>query len=533
MAIKLIETEWGKKLVVTFPYCAHKVSAIKSLDWENTHRRYVPEEKAWEIDAVPDVVYFIERELGMVVPKEIFEQIVATYEAQNNSVDIVLHATQGQVEGAISERVRTSLREALRYMLDGVEWSTKYQTGEWDGWRNLWDDYYQTFPIGLLELVKRTLIQHKVDFTIVDNRVVSNVNLQLNWTGFALRKYQTDAVKEAIDIGNGFISLPTGSGKTLVALNIMYKLDKTTVIFVHLKELLYQWARVIEKVLGVKPGLVGDGLYEEKQITVAMLQTVNGRPLQRKYDIMVVDECHHIPADTFKEVAFKVQAKYRFGLSATPWREDGKELLIQAQTGTMLSSTTPQKLVEAGYLAKPKFLIAGYEDEYIWDRSYQREYKKLVTSEIRNARIVEIVKDLHEQGHKIYVDVKRIAQGKTLKLMLEMADVPAIFISGTTATKKRQKVLSEFETDSHVLVSTLIKEGVDLPCMSVVVLAGGGKSGIQVIQTLGRALRPKEPINEALIVDFKDDGKYVGDHFDSRCATLKRYYGELYQPKTI
>lgn len=93
----------------------------------------------------------------------------------------------------------------------------------------------------------------------------------------------------------------------------------------------------------------------------------------------------------------------------------------------------------------------------------------------------------------------------------------------------RGEALSTFERDGFVLVSTLIKEGVDLPVMNAIVLAGGGKSGIRVIQTIGRALRPKPGTNEALIIDIRDKGGYLTKHFERRQEVIRDCYGVLYR----
>ena len=377
---------------------------------------------------------------------------------------------------------------------------------------------------------------------VIDKRSETEKELYLVWSfPYELRDYQKEIVQKALENKGGYICLPTGSGKTIIALRIIYELKKPAFIIVHRKELLYQWARVIENVLGIKPGLIGDNHYEERDITVAMVQTAVRRLPKKQYDILIADECHHIPADTFYQLADHIQARYRFGLSATPWREDKKDLMIIAQLGKLIAKVSVEKLVSEGHLAKPKFIIVQHRQAPLYkeewedgNRAFNRIYRDyIVRGKRRNEAIVKIVKKLYEEGHKIYVDVKRLEHGRILERMLRAAGVKAIFISGESQSARRQQVLRNFEQDGFVLISTLIKEGVDLPAMTCCVLAGGGKSSIQVIQTIGRALRPKKGTNEALIVDFEDRGTYVWEHYMSRIQTYKDYYGVLYKPEYI
>ena len=153
--------------------------------------------------------------------------------------------------------------------------------------------------------------------------------------------------------------------------------------------------------------------------------------------------------------------------------------------------------------------------------------------EERNRAIVEIVSQLVKQGYKVYVDVYQVEHGKALAWMLKEKGIKAIFIHGGTPSKRRQEVLKNFEKDGFVLVSTLIKEGADLPAMSACVLAGGRKSSIQVIQTIGRALRTAPGKDHAVIVDFADQGAYVFQHYQQRIKIYRDYYGELFQPEHV
>lgn len=469
---------------------------------------------------------------------DIFGDKVKNIVLEKKKIRVIIHGSHGIIDGWVDSDVLDMLDEMMRFRPDGYEYATSYQNGLWDGYIRLFEKRIKRFPIGFLNKVLDLLGKHyKIE--IVDKRTETERQLKLSWNfPHKLRNYQEEVIQKAIENKGGYICLPTGAGKTVIALRLIYLLRKPTLVVVHRKELLYQWARLIEDVLGYKPGLIGDNQYEEKEITVAMVQTAIRRLPEKRYDILITDECHHIPADTFYGLADHIQARYRYGLSATPWREDKKDLMIIAQLGKLIAKVSVEKLVSDGHLAKPVFIIVRHRQKPLYkgkyengNAAYARIYKEyIVKGKERNKAIIEIVKKLHSEGHKIYVDVKRISHGRTLERMLKQEGINAIFISGESESKRRQNVLKNFEKDGFILISTLIKEGVDLPAMTCCVLAGGGKSSIQTIQTIGRALRPKKGTNEAVIVDFEDTGDYMRAHSYERMQTYRDYYGVLFKP---
>ncbi|NJE77474.1 DEAD/DEAH box helicase, partial [Thermococcus sp. ES12] len=134
----------------------------------------------------------------------------------------------------------------------------------------------------------------------------------------------------------------------------------------HTKELLYQWADNIREVLGIEPGLVGDNNWDEKPVTVAMIQTLLSRgvdKLKKQYAILMFDECHRTSAaEKFYELGISLPQKFRFGLSATPWRRiKGEELKIEGAIGPIIYEIKAEDLIKEKFLAKPRFMIIGYE----------------------------------------------------------------------------------------------------------------------------------------------------------------------------
>ena len=154
----------------------------------------------------------------------------------------------------------------------------------------------------------------------------------LTWIGYDLRSHQDEAVVKALprlwDGLGTILMMPTGSGKSLLAMYLINELRVKTLILVHKKNLMEQWYKGIKHTMSYAPGICGDGVKEIKPITIGMIQTI---AKDKKFDInyfdfIIVDEVHHLPADQTYDIVMKSNAYYKLGLSATPTREDGNEM---------------------------------------------------------------------------------------------------------------------------------------------------------------------------------------------------------------
>ena len=435
-------------------------------------------------------------------------------------------------------KIENYIDRVTRFQPKGFEHSEKYEEGTWDGWIHLYDARNGTFPYGLLNDVIDMLCAEEVDFTIDDQRSFRSFDPLPAIRIPSLRDYQTEAMIKAIEVKRGVICLPTGSGKTRTAIAIIARLRLPALFFVHKKELLYQTKDTLEKEFKTKIGQVGDGETDIQPITVAMVQTASRLPqeLFRDYGVAIFDECHHAPADTVYDIAKELHCEYVIGLSATPRREDGKEMLIWAATGPICKNISTSELIERKFLAKPyidyievKAIPIGYHTKY------QEVYKKaIVNNDERNGKIALKAVELAALG-KTYVHVRQIAQGKTLTSLINDA-LPdgypkAEFIYGQDSSKTRQRVINSFRRkDLRIMVSTLLGEGMDLPEMYALILASGGLSRTFVQQVFGRVLRGS--VHKVVeFWDVRDVCTYLYDHFLERVRFYKSEPAFVLSPK--
>ena len=264
------------------------------------------------------------------------------------------------------------------------------------------------FPLGLLERVQDVLKGAGVEFSVVDERGPPQGTTIPEKGALGLRPYQERAVTAFAQKGYvGIINACTGSGKTIMAIDIIKRLKTPVVIYVPTTVLLYQWKNEIENFIDMECGTIGDGKCEIRPVTVAMYQTVS-RALTdnvfskyvtdawsmekdttdivnrqeaiisfiRSAGLSVMDECHTCGAKTFLQVAINTPARYKLGLSATSlMRPDGADLAVIAGCGEPCAHVTTSELIKGGYLSPLIVKIVTLPD--LKARKKQKTGKKL------------------------------------------------------------------------------------------------------------------------------------------------------------
>lgn len=178
-------------------------------------------------------------------------------------------------------------------------------------------------------------------------------------------------------IEDGKDPAPTGSGKTILALNLIVRRGQPTLIVVHTKELMDQWGSRIATFLGTparEAGVIGNGKKRiGAKITVALVQSLYkcAGEVAPHVGHLVVDECHRAPSRTFTEAVTAFDCRLMLGLSATPWRRDGLSWLIYWHLGEKVHEVDKDSLVEAGHilLAEVIWRETDYEPTFDPDTS--------------------------------------------------------------------------------------------------------------------------------------------------------------------
>ncbi|MBM4397719.1 MAG: DEAD/DEAH box helicase [Deltaproteobacteria bacterium] len=362
--------------------------------------------------------------------------------------------------------------------------------------------------------------------------------LHLALTG-ELRDYQAAAVEAAVREAGGVIQAPTGSGKTVVAMGLVARLRTPALIVVHTSVLLEQTAARVRQFLGVEPALVGGGHDSPGQadclsggpggdVTIAMVQTLMRRdlaPWRDRFGLVVLDEAHHCPAETFKSVVQAFAARYRVGLTATPNRKDRLHPVLYDVVGPLVHVVAPKTLVATGSIARVEVIHVETEFRGAFRNNYGRLINRVAADPGRNALLVEKIRQLHA-GRSLVLS-ERVDHCRMLADRLAEAGVKAVAMTGETPREAREDLLRRFASgDVEALVSTtaLVGEGFDLPAIDTVFLTIPNGNVAKTTQALGRALRPHEGKAAGRIVDFVDSRvSLLRNQFNRRLRVYQRF----------
>ena len=425
---------------------------------------------------------------------------------------------------------------------------------EWDGYRKLFNTRYQTFPIGLLDTIRSAFTNAGIPVTVVDKRKRNNEIIDYVMDNYQVREYQTHAVLMSVSHGNGIIKAATGAGKTTIAARTIHAIKKKTIFIVHTRDLLYQTIESFSRMFPHETiGQIGDGKIDYQNITVATMQTLAilndievGRnkfdedadnikenkirykdiynpDVWHKYrntvDCVMFDEVQRICSQTAYAVRFLFErAIYAFGYSASPWRDDGSDLMIEAAFGKRIVDITASELIHQGYLVKPYITIKSAPA--VWQgTTYEQVYKTaIVENTFRNMQVVQDAMEQYKLGRNTLVLVTQIKHGELLEKMLGQSGVPAVFISGKSGMKKRRQTIKDMRSGKAQLViaSTIADVGLDVPRLQSIVEAGAGKSSVTALQRLGRIMRPFKGKDKCYFITYHDNVPYISQQIDKK-----------------
>lgn len=319
-----------------------------------------------------------------------------------------------------------------------------------------------------------------------------------------LRDYQRTALDRMVTARQGHVVMPCGAGKTVTGLAAICAIGQPALVIVHTKDLLDQWCEQIRELVGIEPGVYGGGKKHLGEITVATVQTLVRMDaealdeLASYFGCVVVDEAHHTPASTFQQVLNEIPARYRFGLTATPTREDGLTPLLRMTLGAELFAIDYTELVERGHLEQPaiKIIETGFQYDYFSQEDYQGCMAALCEDPDRNELIADIAAGDALNGHSVLVLSDRVehchAIAKSIAAgFLTDLEAPPVVLTGDVQSKDRAIILEAFKSGQIkiLIATTLADEGLDVPRLSRVILAYPGKSVARTTQRLGRLMR--------------------------------------------
>ncbi len=353
-------------------------------------------------------------------------------------------------------------------------------------------------------------------------------------TSLPLFDYQEQAIASWQDLDQrGIVVLPTGAGKTVVALKAISLVNRPALIVVPTLDLLNQWYKRLAETFKIDIGLIGQGVCDIRDVTVITYQSAYRRIVEigDRFGLLIFDEVHHLTAPEWVEIARMAIAPFRLGLTATYDPRGSKELNeligplaywkpIRELSGKRLA---PYEVIRLSVSLLPEERLAYERESAIYLEYWQGRSNQAAEDTQSSGRLQTL---LREQARDVrarralqaFQQMRRITSGAEAKLdLLEQlfrrhaSDRAIVFtatnevaykisrqflipaITHLTNARERKTILERFESGEYkaVVTSKVLNEGVDVPEAVIAIILGGSGSTREHTQRLGRILRQR------------------------------------------
>ena len=368
-------------------------------------------------------------------------------------------------------------------------------------------------------------------------------SININFNG-SLFDYQVNIIDKYIKhietSGGGLLDVEPGKGKTVMALNIISRIKKKTLVIVHKTFLMNQWKERIQQFLpdanvGFIQGKTID--VEGKDIVIGMLQTLSTKDFSddivNQFGLTVYDECHHLSAEVFSQVMIRLNTNYILGLSGTMTRKDGLTKVFKWFIGPVVhkekSESQEEVLIKALYFEDPdNYEYNNVETDFKGNPQYSKMISKICSNESRTSMILNVIhhelKDNYEQQIMILAHNKSLIAEIFHKAQVFEKSV-GLYIGGM-----KEEQLKESETKKIIIATyAMASEGLDIKTLTTLCMA---TPKTDVCQSVGRILRSKH--KRPLVIDIVDKHDIFQRQFNKRKTyyNKKKYNIQKYQNLT-
>ena len=411
---------------------------------------------------------------------------------------------------------------------------------------------YIVLPRGLREEILKKFDNAGISYKIEDKRTKGQ-ELNISFRG-ELRESQIPAVETMLENETGILHAATAFGKTVVCCDMIARRGISTLILVDRADLMNQWIKRLEEFLDIdeelpeyqtktgrtrkRKSLIGNlqGAHDTLTgiVDVAMIRSLKKKdgfhPKLKEYAQVYFDECHHAASDSAIEVLQEINAKYVYGVTATPKRGDGKEKINEFLLGPIRYRFTAKDRAEEqniNHLVYPRF-TRTVKPHHLSKTPYGNDaYELIRNNDVRDEQIIRGVADCVQAGRTPVVLTKYVDHAKKLSERLKTYADRLILLTGANGTKARRAQVEELnkvdDSDSLILVGTgsLLGEGFDFPRLDTLFMATPVSGENVVEQYVGRLNRDYDGKENVIVYDYVDSHIPKFDKMYS--ARLKAY----------
>lgn len=411
---------------------------------------------------------------------------------------------------------------------------------------------YIVLPRGLREEILKKFDNAGISYKIEDKRTKGQ-ELNISFRG-ELRESQIPAVETMLENETGILHAATAFGKTVVCCDMIARRGISTLILVDRADLMNQWIKRLEEFLDIdeelpeyqtktgrtrkRKSLIGNlqGAHDTLTgiVDVAMIRSLKKKdgfhPKLKEYAQVYFDECHHAASDSAIEVLQEINAKYVYGVTATPKRGDGKEKINEFLLGPIRYRFTAKDRAEEqniNHLVYPRF-TRTVKPHHLSKTPYGNDaYELIRNNDVRDEQIIRDVADCVQAGRTPVVLTKYVDHAKELAERLKIYADRLILLTGANGTKARRIQVEELnkvdDSDSLILVGTgsLLGEGFDFPRLDTLFMATPVSGENVVEQYVGRLNRDYDGKENVIVYDYVDS--HIPKFDKMYAARLKAY----------
>jgi superfamily II DNA or RNA helicase len=395
---------------------------------------------------------------------------------------------------------------------------------------------YMGIPRGCRSSLIQLLESANVNYIFEDKRN-NGREINVNFKG-TLREEQQPAINALLQYENGILSVPTAFGKTVIGASLIAEKKCNTLILVHLRTLFDQWKKSLELFLEVNEilpevpnkrgrkkvrsliGQIGSGKNTSSGIIdIALIQSLirdnEVDDMVKNYGMVIVDECHHVPSVNYEKVLGAVNARYVYGLTATPARQDGQHPITFMQCGAIRYSVDAKsQAIKRNFEHYIIPCFTGFkkplsQDEADWHIT--KIYTAIAEDEFRNQQIVtNVLEAVKNNRTPIILTQRKEHVIRLSELIKNQTNAHIITLIGADSAKVKAKMMELLANIPHeeklIIIATgkYVGEGFDYPRLDTLFLASPIAWKGTLAQYAGRLHREYPGKQDVMIYDYVD-----------------------------